>query len=240
VLLVTDLESDEMLAGIRQLGIKVWTASEVQARLFSGSPVARLLIRLQIQKLSLLQFGRFSNLNLIFPSTGPIALVGINGSGKSTLLGAIAIAFSWMIARIRDERGRGDMIVDANIHNASSATKIMVEVANGEALFQWTLAATREGAPRTTESELAGLRTLTAGYQQSLEADPMASLPLVAHYPVRRALSGIPKRVAASVQGLNQLRGYDGALWSDSNNSFRGFFAWFREGEDKENDMKLS
>jgi predicted ATP-binding protein involved in virulence len=220
------------------LGIDVWTPAGVTARLTpQPEPAKAAPTVLRLCRLILQNYCAFPKLDLELPDTGPLVLVGANASGKSTILGAIATALSWLIARLRDERGRRKEISDLNIHNADNSASIQVKLGLGEHLpISWTLAAHRRGVPHKLESNLAGLRELSADLQKQLSENPTTSLPILAHYTVRRAIPGAPRRVGDNSTVANQLRGYDNAVWSEGNNSFRSFFAWFRHHEDLENE----
>ena len=44
-------------------------------------------------------------------------VVGKNGSGKSSVLQAVATAVSWIVARIRSEKGTGQYVEDLSVSN---------------------------------------------------------------------------------------------------------------------------
>ena len=206
---------------------------------------------MEIKSFRLQNVGRFKDLDMTLAptdkhSSNVTVLVGNNGAGKTTLLKSLATSLSWLVARIRSEKGNGSPVGDEDILNGASAAAISIAVSDdvGEfisqpntALFQWILARPRQGRKTDTHSSFTDVSRLADLYRIRLTEDETASLPLIAYYPVERSVLEIPLKIRTK-HSFDQLDGYDNAL--SRGVDFRRFFEWFREREDAENESGVS
>ena len=206
---------------------------------------------MEIKSFRLQNVGRFKDLDMTLAPTDKhfsnvTVLVGNNGAGKTTLLKSLATSLSWLVARIRSEKGNGSPIGDEDILNGASAAGISIAVSDdvGEsisqpntAMFEWMLARPRQGRKTDTHSSFTDVSRLADLYRIRLTEDETASLPLIAYYPVERSVLEIPLKIRTK-HSFDQLDGYDNAL--SRGVDFRRFFEWFREREDAENESGVS
>lgn len=210
---------------------------------------------MEINKLTLDNVGRFTDLEIELAPTknhgsNVTVLVGNNGAGKTTLLKSLATSLSWLVARIRTEKGNGSHIAEEDIQNGGIGAVITVVVADyshprsklpdadsEDHLFAWGIARGRQGRKSAVHSELIDASRLADHYRTQLTADDKASLPLIAYYPVERSVLEIPLKIRTK-HTFDQLDGYDNAL--NRGVDFRRFFEWFREREDSENETGVS
>ncbi|HEF4761269.1 TPA: AAA family ATPase [Pseudomonas putida] len=210
---------------------------------------------MEINTLKLKDVGRFTDLEIQLAPTpkhhsNVTVLVGNNGAGKTTLLKSLATSLSWLVARIRTEKGNGSQIAVEDIRNGASfavttigitdlsqAHSSLAEDIVEEALFIWNLARAKQGRKTAEHSELTQATRLADHYRNQLTADDKASLPLIAYYPVERSVLEIPLKIRTK-HTFDQLDGYDNAL--NRGVDFRRFFEWFREREDSENETGVS
>lgn len=206
---------------------------------------------MEIKSFRLQNVGRFKDLDMTLAptdkhSSNVTVLVGNNGAGKTTLLKSLATSLSWLVARIRSEKGNGSPVGDEDILNGASAAAISIAVSDdvGEfisqpntALFEWILARPRQGRKTDTHSSFTDVSRLADLYRIRLTEDETASLPLIAYYPVERSVLEIPLKIRTK-HSFDQLDGYDNAL--SRGVDFRRFFEWFREREDAENESGVS
>lgn len=206
---------------------------------------------MEIKSFRLQNVGRFKDLDMTLAptdkhSSNVTVLVGNNGAGKTTLLKSLATSLSWLVARIRSEKGNGSPLGDEDILNGASAAAISIAVSDdvGEfisqpnpALFEWILARPRQGRKTDTHSSFTDVSRLADLYRIRLTVDETASLPLIAYYPVERSVLEIPLKIRTK-HSFDQLDGYDNAL--SRGVDFRRFFEWFREREDAENESGVS
>lgn len=206
---------------------------------------------MEIKSFRLQNVGRFRYLDMTLAPTekhpsNVTVLVGNNGAGKTTLLKSLATSLSWLVARIRSEKGNGSPLGDEDILNGASAAAISIAVIDdvGElisqpntALFEWMLARPRQGRKTDTHSSFTDVSRLADLYRIRLTEDETASLPLIAYYPVERSVLEIPLKIRTK-HSFDQLDGYDNAL--SRGVDFRRFFEWFREREDAENESGVS
>ena len=206
---------------------------------------------MEIKSFRLQNVGRFKDLDMTLAptdkhSSNVTVLVGNNGAGKTTLLKSLATSLSWLVARIRSEKGNGSPVGDEDILNGASAAGISIAVSDdvGEsisqpntAMFEWMLARPRQGRKTDTHSSFTDVSRLADLYRIRLTEDETASLPLIAYYPVERSVLEIPLKIRTK-HSFDQLDGYDNAL--SRGVDFRRFFEWFREREDAENESGVS
>ncbi|MBY8957039.1 MULTISPECIES: AAA family ATPase [Pseudomonas] len=210
---------------------------------------------MEILNLSLKDVGRFADLTIHLAPTNKnssniTAIVGNNGAGKTTLLKSLATSLSWLVARIRTERGIGSHLIDDDIRNGASFAMVTAALIDGskarsnvpkkvadEILFVWTVARSKQGRKSSVHSELTETSRLADLYRTKLTADDKASLPLIAYYPVERSVLEIPLKIKTK-HTFDQLDGYDNSL--NRGVDFRRFFEWFREREDSENETGIS
>ena len=212
-------------------------------------------VLMDIRVLKLKNFGRFANLGVRLASSDThlsnvTVIVGNNGAGKTTLLRSLATTLSWLVARIRTEKGNGTHIADEDIQNGFSASYASIVVADflaahtekldessDEYVFVWGVARGRQGRKHAVHSELSEASRLADFYRTRLTADGKASLPLIAYYPVERSVLEIPLKIKTK-HTFDQLDGYDNSL--NRGVDFRRFFEWFRQREDSENETGIS
>ncbi|WP_085726981.1 AAA family ATPase [Pseudomonas sp. R37(2017)] len=210
---------------------------------------------MEIRSLMLKDVGRFTDMHIHFAptpnhSSNVTILVGNNGAGKTTLLKSLATSLSWLVARIRTEKGSGSHIAEDDIRNGAKSTVTTIAVTDysqrqsnlpdaaiEEVLFIWSLARGKQGRKTALHSELVDATRLADHYRNQLTADDNASLPLIAYYPVERSVLEIPLKIRTK-HTFDQLDGYDNAL--NRGVDFRRFFEWFREREDSENETGVS
>jgi predicted ATP-binding protein involved in virulence len=196
---------------------------------------------MQIKAFEVYDLGPFEVLDTSFTSdnAGPanvIVLVGNNGAGKTSVLKALATSLSWFPGRLRGGKGSGSPIPYHAIRRgaASAAIKLTVsDTSAGQKDFHWTVARSRQGMKAEHVSALAGASLLADHYRSQLTVDEKCSLPLLAFYPVERLVMGAPLKVNAR-NAFDQMAGYEDFLSPTVN--FAGFFEWFRDREDYENE----
>lgn len=162
--------------------------------------------------------------------------VGMNGAGKSSVLDAVAILLSWLANRIKSESASGRPIKESDIENESTSSILSLNLINQSQSFEWTLAKGRHGRRLREGSSLRQSAELANALNKRIsQSDRVGNLPLLAYYPVNRAVLDIPLRIR-SKHRFDVLSAYDESLTSGAN--FRTFFEWFREREDLENENR--
>ena len=159
-------------------------------------------------------------------------IAGLNGAGKSSVLTAIKTLLSWLIARIRNQKGNGISIKDKDITNGENYCLLKIRLDNG---VEWQLYKQHSKCRSKSEykTELSMMNAFANELAESIRQDVKTDLPLIDAYGVNRVVNETPMRVRAAHK-LNPLD----ALSVDMSNSvnFHDFFIWFREMEDIENE----
>ncbi|GAA6620573.1 AAA family ATPase [Scytonema sp. NUACC26] len=88
----------------------------------------------------------------------------------------------------------------------------------------------------TSEDFLEDLEKAANAIRNQLVADENASIPLAIYYPVNRAVLDMPLEIAETFS-FQQRNAYDQAL-TGGRIDFKGFFEWFRNREDLENELR--
>jgi predicted ATP-binding protein involved in virulence len=162
---------------------------------------------------------------------------GTNGSGKSSILDATAILLSWLVNRIKHESSSGRLVQETDIRNGEASADLHITCNFRGSYFSWNLAKTRKGYSKRDAVSILLLTTLVAKQVQAeiSKTNGLTNLPLIAYYPVNRAVLDIPLRIKER-HSFDLLSAYSDSLTGDAN--FRAFFEWFREREDLENENR--
>jgi len=162
---------------------------------------------------------------------------GTNGSGKSSILDASAILLSWFVNRVKHESSSGRPLQETDICNGEAFANLDITCNFRGSYFSWNLAKTRKGYSKRDAVSILLSTTLVAKLVQSeiTKSNGSTNLPLIAYYPVNRAVLDIPLRIKER-HSFDLLSAYSDSLTGGAN--FRAFFEWFREREDLENENR--
>jgi predicted ATP-binding protein involved in virulence len=217
---------------------------------------------MMLKEIQLVNFRGITSMELPF-TTRTTAILGINGVGKSSVLDALAIALSNMTERIAGQSAKSRDISPDDIKSDAAYARIKVtadldiytyasKVATAEVgsagpaesrihtLTTWAIARNRKAGkhPEERSSDLDQLNAHTSlfnGRMLHAEANHRAThLPLAVYYDVHRAVLDVPLRVKEKLKNTPR-EAYHDAL-GHGGTDFRGFFAWFRDREDAENE----
>lgn len=217
---------------------------------------------MMLKEIRLVNFRGIADMTLPFtrPTT---AILGVNGVGKSAVLDALAIALSNMTERIAGQAAKARNISPDDIKNDAAYSRIQVtadlgihastsQVAADEngggkpaqqpvhTLTTWAIARNRAAAehPPERSSDLDQLNAHTRLFNSRMllaeTNNQPTHLPLAVYYDVHRAVLDVPLRVKEKLKNTPR-EAYHDAL-GHGGTDFRGFFAWFRDREDAENE----
>jgi predicted ATP-binding protein involved in virulence len=217
---------------------------------------------MMLKEIQLVNFRGIASMTMPF-TTRTTAILGVNGVGKSAVLDALAIALSNITERIAGQAAKARDISPDDIKSDAAYARIQVtadldiyasisqvaaaEVGSDEpaesrvhTLTTWAIARNRKAGkhPEERSSDLDQLNARTSLFNGRMlysEANHQPThLPLAVYYDVHRAVLDVPLRVKEKLKNTPR-EAYHDAL-GHGGTDFRGFFAWFRDREDAENE----
>lgn len=188
-------------------------------------------INMKIRKITLKNFRGHQNTEMCFDENLTV-VVGANGSGKSSILDGISICLSWIIARMKNPKGQGSFINHDEIYLGERDASLIAKFDNIESLSIPNK--TKTGLSKSQSAILEHLNHYCTNIRAKLDETQLrTSIPIFAHYGVKRAVLDIPLRIRQS-HVFDLFETYDNSLNGSAN--FRTFFEWFRYQEDIENE----
>lgn len=195
---------------------------------------------MKIIQLSLNDFRGIRALTLDLSESQVAILIGANGAGKSSILDAAAIALTRITAQLGATGAGKRHIQTTDINNKQTSASVKIDLAHRGEQYNWLL--TRRGRNTKKQevehliSRLDDVKKLASALQSELDNEVEASVPVLAYYPVNRAVLDIPLKIRVA-HDFSPLGAYENALTSATN--FRVFFEWFRNREDIENEKRI-
>lgn len=198
---------------------------------------------MMLKEIELVNFRGIKKMTLSF-SQKTTAILGVNGVGKSSVLDALAIVLSNMTERIVGQAARARKISPDDIKSGEDFSRLKVTVdLQADSLTTWAVALNRhkknQKNPPEQSSDFEELNARTSLLNGRLnyfefEKKPI-KLPLAVYYDVHRAVLDVPLRVRRGLKNTAR-EAYHDAL-GHGGTDFRGFFVWFRDREDAENEI---
>lgn len=163
-------------------------------------------------------------------------IIGKNGTGKTSVLSAVSIILSWIIARLKSDKGNGLYIDTESITNHHLHSKIDFKLEGIEQPITIPNKA-KSGIPKKYSLNIDPLKSYILRKREDFEAcNFKTNIPTFVYYGVKRAVVDIPLRIRDKEYSL--LDTYKDCLNGAAN--FRDFFTWFRNQEDIENEYKVN
>jgi predicted ATP-binding protein involved in virulence len=162
--------------------------------------------------------------------------VGINGSGKSTVLDCVALLLARFTAQLVAGDGwrtllRRRRIIEDDISLGATETKISLTASHdAHRAVTWRRARMRDGG-YAQKIVVQPIDLLVADIRKTMSDQRGGSIPVIAHYPVNRAVLEMPQ--VTQRHDFEQLNALDHAAAGN----FGLFFEWFQLREDIENEQ---
>lgn len=186
---------------------------------------------MKIQHLTIENFRAIERLELDC-SESVNALIGDNGAGKSTVLEAIALLYSWLVARFNSPKGNGRKIRKDDVRSGSEYCFIAIEVEHKGMTARWSLL--NGNAPVDNKGRRTDLKQIVPLVTHILDYNEDERF-LFSIYGVNRNVASITinKRVYGKKEDQRMA-----ASSSFANTNWKQFFNWYYERENEENRMK--
>lgn len=212
---------------------------------------------MRIKRLIMTNFRGFKDLEIIFPESNLLVLVGINGSGKSSILDCIAIILSRFVSEFRKKNDRiseyviteNDINVDAeftyNVLTMKSNLKQKISP-DPDNMFSWNIWRSRTqnfprigddsnlSSPETFKDQLIIESRIFNQSQNKTDFD----LPVLVYYQNQRIFIESHEEYKRVEYEYSQAYAYEGTFIRGIHN-FDNFFSWFKDEEDWENQQKI-
>jgi len=188
---------------------------------------------MQVKTLEIRNFRGIRSLKIDFHEIMNV-FIGENGCGKSAVLDLLAIMLSWLTARIRHEKANGKSYSELDITNDEAFTNNIIGIVLDGRETSWRYGKARAGRMSVAASDFGQIKSVVRRFQNGFENNENQSLPLIAHYPVGRAVFEVPLRIRGE-HLFDQFSAYESPLTA-RNRYFRTFFEWFRNRDDIENE----
>ncbi|MCL6442422.1 MAG: AAA family ATPase [Alicyclobacillus sp.] len=187
---------------------------------------------MKIDTLKMRNFRAFVDVDIELNGDSAI-FFGINGAGKTTVLDGVSILLSRYTARISPS-GTRKSIEETDITYGRQRVELDIKLVNDGSSVEWGLMRERR-QKRILITHLDQLKRVTDCHLETLSQGASARLPVMAYYPVHRAVLDIPLRIRTRHE-FGQSATYEKSLISGAD--FRLFFEWFRNQEDLENQIR--
>lgn len=194
---------------------------------------------MKLTELSLVNFRGIQSLTLDLTAHQTAIFIGKNGAGKSSVLDAAAIAMTRITAHLKAPGAGNRHLQVTDINNNQSVAAITIKVEHNANTYSWQLIRKGRYAKKQDSQHFISSTEPVKNLAQVL-TDAMtgeaACLPLLAYYPVNRAVLDIPLKIRKA-HDFSTLGAFESALTNATN--FRVFFEWFRNQEDVENEKRI-
>lgn len=210
---------------------------------------------MRIKELRLKNFRGFKELQINFPESNLLVLVGINGAGKSSILDCIAMFLSQFVAKLcnRDIKendvalSENDINIDEKetiihitlayipdfpVHSAMTAMEWGDDI---DTNIHWTI--TKSHSSKEPGSTL-DMNLCFNEFYKSLQDHPDWDIPVFTYYQNQKIILGKPSESMAAGYELDQFYAYENAF-KKGVHDFDDFLTWFRLEEDWENEKKI-
>ena len=161
--------------------------------------------------------------------------IGSNGSGKSTIIEAINMLLSWVVARVRTERGQGDSIQPKQIHKGAPYARLTIDVELEGERYKWSLYKKATQVRKKLPDDSSDLIQSLACANKIVEivSQKRMAPPIISSFGANRAVDEIPKGISKKKHKLNPEDIYDK---DTSPIRFRSLFEWMQERQIIENE----
>ncbi len=180
-----------------------------------------------IKALNILNYKGIGEINCDF-SDNINVFIGGNGAGKSTILKCLSLGLNWFRARLLSAKSSASYITQDDFRRGCNEARVSMDFDG------FTFSLSRKY--NKSDNNLTALSAAAADmYSVYIDSQGKSNLPMLVSYSVNRSVIDIPKRVRAK-HCLTPIDLYEEPL--DAGLNLRGFFEWFQECENIENDIR--
>jgi predicted ATP-binding protein involved in virulence len=205
---------------------------------------------MRIKKLELNNFRGFKELEINFPESNLLVLVGINGSGKSSILDCIAMFFSQFVSLLPKKRDRRDGEFEITENDINIDAEVTGNIMTMKSNLDYEISYDNTFSWRIWKSRTEKSTTIGAGRVLSVPSDykgllhkeihkkPDLNLTVLVYYQNQKIFLESPEKSGPGEYESSQYYAYEGAF-KKGIHDFDDFISWFKDEEDWENQQKI-
>jgi predicted ATP-binding protein involved in virulence len=199
---------------------------------------------MRIKQIKLKNFRIFKDVSINFPNSNVTVFIGGNGKGKTSFLDAIALLLCELTEYYRLLPIHRD---NYNINNKSNKAELSVKCQNFENELNWKLIFSNEGGKLSMSSEKSELEEYKKWIVLNLDSkenEVEEGIPILAYYKCERVFlieEDLIKNATLISKNLKEsFRSIYKDFFAKKISSFLEFLIWFKEEEDKENELIIT
>ncbi len=195
---------------------------------------------MKIQKIEIHDFRGLSDVTIDNLDKNLNLLMGVNGAGKSSVLDAIALLLQPFTSRLTKKTGFGSTIKTTDIKKRSRRGCTLEITLLDENHTHWSKHRTKS-MENEEKSDYSMLIDYTKPMRISLDNYEKINIPVIAHYGVNRAVTGmmLPPRSKSYVRDEEGQPTDAYTNWWNQGAIYRDFLLWFKEEEAAENRIRI-
>ena len=195
---------------------------------------------MKIQKIEIHDFRGLSDVTIDNLDKNLNLLMGVNGAGKSSVLDAIALLLQPFTSRLTKKSGFGTTIKASDIKKHSRRGCTLEITLLDDNHTHWSKHKTKS-MENEEKSDYSMLIDYTKPMRISLDNYEKINIPVIAHYGVNRAVTGmmLPPRSKSYVRDEEGQPTDAYANWWNQGAIYRDFLLWFKEEEAAENRIRI-
>ncbi len=190
---------------------------------------------MKVKRLEINNFRGFRHAEIDFPDSNLAVFIGTNGKGKSSVLDLVAMFLSGVVDKL-GVKTTGFSLSENDINNEESLTSNRIKLGLGNEEFNWENHESRLHGDGI--DDVAGFNSLVNEFlMQSIWNSDDENIPMLVFFKASRSFNNQNDlKQSENLFPVRQFKAYENAF-SKTISDFNSFLGWFRNEEDKENEL---